>query len=127
MIVNIEIAPGELIDKITILEIKLARITAPAQRENVAREYALLSLALEVVPPSPELARLQGALKTVNETLWGIEDDIREHERRQDFGAEFINLARAVYRTNDERARVKRAINDLLNSNLIEEKAYADY
>jgi hypothetical protein len=124
----IEVSPGELIDKLTILEIKLREIGDKAKLANVRREYDLLSGALDAaVAPSAALAKLQAELKAVNEALWQIEDDIREQERRQDFGAEFIRLARAVYRTNDERARLKRQINELLNSRIVEEKAYATY
>ena len=127
MILKIEVAPGELIDKITILEIKLARISDEEKVRNVQREYALLTQVADVVLTSPEITVLRSELKQINEVLWRIEDDIREQERRQDFGPEFVRLARAVYRTNDERARVKREINRLLNSTLVEEKAYAPY
>ena len=78
-------------------------------------------------PPSAELARLTAALKVVNETLWQIEDDIRDCERAKDFGPTFIRLARAVYQTNDRRAALKREINTLLGSNLVEEKSYKPY
>ena len=127
MILKIEVAPGELIDKITILEIKLARISDEEKIRNVQREHALLTRVADVVSTSPELTMLRSELKQINETLWQIEDDIRERDRRQDFGPDFVRLARAVYRTNDERARVKREINRLLNSTLVEEKAYAPY
>jgi hypothetical protein len=127
MILKIEVAPGELIDKITILEIKLARMSDEGKLSNVQREYAVLTRVADVVLANPELTTLRSELKSINEMLWQIEDDIRERERRQDFGPEFIRLARAVYRTNDERARVKREINRLLNSTLVEEKAYAPY
>jgi hypothetical protein len=127
MILKIEVAPGELIDKITILEIKLERIRDEEKVRNVQREYALLTQVADVVLTSPEITALRSELKQINEVLWRIEDDIREQERRQDFGPEFVRLARAVYRTNDERARVKREINRLLNSTLVEEKAYAPY
>jgi len=127
MILKIEIAPGELIDKITILEIKLARLSDKEKISNVQREYALLMRVADVVSTNPEITMLRSELKSINEMLWQIEDDIRERDRRQDFGPDFIRLARAVYRTNDERARVKRVINRLLNSTLVEEKAYAPY
>jgi hypothetical protein len=127
MILKIEVAPGELIDKITILEIKLVRMRDEGKLSNVQREYAILSRVADVVLANPELTTLRSELKSINERLWQIEDDIRERERRQDFGPEFIRLARAVYRTNDERARVKREINRLLNSTFVEEKAYAPY
>ena len=127
MILKIEVAPGELIDKITILEIKLARMGTRRSSGNVQREYAVLTRVADVVLTSPEITMLRSELKSINEMLWQIEDDIRERERRQDFGPDFVRLARAVYRTNDERARVKREINRLLNSTLVEEKAYAPY
>jgi hypothetical protein len=124
----IEVSPGELIDKLTILEIKLREISDKGKLANVKLEYDLLAQALDAeVAPTASLAALQAELKAVNEALWKIEDDIREQERRQDFGPEFIRLARAVYRTNDVRARLKRQINELLNSSIVEEKAYASY
>ncbi len=126
--ISVELAPGELIDKITILEIKLERISDAAKLANVRLEWETLASARDAaVPPSAELDRLTGALKTVNEALWGIEDDIRDCERAQNFGEKFIELARSVYTTNDERARIKRQINDLLGSRLVEEKSYAAY
>jgi tetratricopeptide (TPR) repeat protein len=122
----IEVAPGELLDKITILEIKSALITDAAKLRNVRLELAELSaLCREGLPSSPELAELTAQLKAVNERLWKIEDEIRECERDQDFGPRFIELARSVYRENDRRAALKRAINDMLGSRLIEEKSYA--
>jgi hypothetical protein len=128
MILNIAVAPGEVIDKLTILEIKRERMSDRSKLANVEHEYALLAKTLAAnVPPNAALAVLRDELKAVNETLWQIEDDIREQERHKDFGARFVELARAVYRTNDERARLKRRINELLGSSLVEEKAYADY
>jgi hypothetical protein len=126
--VRVEIAPGELLDKITILEIKSERIEDPAKRANVARELAILMACRDrALPATAELAALTEELKTVNQELWGIEDEIRACEARQDFGAGFIALARAVYRTNDRRARIKRRINGLLGSAIMEEKSYTDY
>lgn len=128
MAIKIDVAPGELIDKITILEIKKANITDPAKRRNVAHELAVLTRTLDAeVPASEPLRELRAQLKAINETLWQIEDDIRDHERKKDFGPRFIELARAVYRTNDQRAAVKRQINELLQSDIIEEKSYAAY
>lgn len=122
------IAPGELIDKITILRIKSERISDSAKLENVRRELDVLSRTRdEAVPESAEMTRLEQALKTVNEALWEIEDDIRDCERDKDFGDEFIRLARAVYITNDKRAALKKEINLLLGSSIVEEKSYADY
>lgn len=126
--VTIEIAPGELIDKITILEIKAARIGDPGKLANIRVELEVLSAARDrVLPASPELARLADALRAVNEALWVIEDDIRDCDRAGDFGERFVDLARSVYRTNDRRAALKKEINLLLGSHLIEEKSYQPY
>ncbi len=126
--VAVEIAPGELIDKITILEIKRARIGDPDKLANVAHELALLSAARErALPASEALAGMTDELRTTNEALWDIEDRIRACEARAEFGAEFVALAREVYRTNDRRAAIKRRINELLGSAIVEEKSYAPY
>ena len=126
--VKIDISPGELIDKITILEIKSERIGDPAKLANVRRELAVLAAAQdEALARSVDLDRLTRDLKTVNETLWEIEDKIRLCERAGDFGPDFIALARAVYRNNDQRAALKRRLNDLLGASLIEEKSYEGY
>jgi hypothetical protein len=126
--VTIEIAPGELIDKITILEIKSERIEDAKKVANVRIELETLEASRDAtLPASPDLTRLTAALKAVNEELWVIEDDIRDCERAEDFGPEFIRLARAVYKTNDRRAALKREINELLGSRLIEEKSYQPY
>jgi hypothetical protein len=128
MAIFVEIAAGELIDKITILEIKLDQINETAKRANIRREYELLNAVLqEQITPGEQLSALTAALKAANQELWHIEDDIREHERAKDFGPEFIALARSVYQTNDRRAALKREINALLQSAIIEEKSYADY
>jgi hypothetical protein len=124
----VEIAPGELVDKITILEIKRVRITQPDKLRNVEVELATLDDARsKAMPPSEELRRLTDQLREVNEALWVIEDDIRQCERDGDFGTRFIDLARSVYRQNDKRAALKRQINDVLGSKIIEEKSYAKY
>ena len=126
--IPIQIAPGELIDKITILEIKLERIVDAEKLANVQHEWDVLTASLAShTTPSDDLTALTAELKKINETLWVIEDDIRDCERGGDFGPTFIALARAVYRTNDERACLKRAINDLLGSDLVEEKSYKAY
>ncbi|MEO1459105.1 MAG: DUF6165 family protein [Pseudomonadota bacterium] len=126
--VTIEVAAGELVDKITILEIKTERIADAAKRANVARELeTLVAARAAALPASEALETLTAALKRVNEALWQIEDDIRDCERAGDFTERFIALARAVYRTNDERAALKRRINDLLGSRLVEEKSYRPY
>ncbi len=128
MTIMVEIAPGELIDKITILEIKLEHIRDKDKLVNVRHEYEILTGVLKKeVAQSDALSRLTAALKDVNAELWRIEDDIRAQERAKTFGADFVALARSVYRTNDRRAAIKREINDLLNSAIIEEKSYAAY
>ncbi len=125
---RLKFAPGELIDKITILEIKSEQITDAAKRHHVGTELAVLVEARDhAMPDSAELTRLAAELKAVNETLWRIEDAIRLCERDEDFGPRFIALARSVYHTNDRRAAVKRQVNELLGSRLIEEKSYATY
>ena len=127
-IIMVEISPGELIDKITILEIKLERIKDATKSANVRTEWQVLTNARdETIEASPDLDRLTAELKQVNESLWEIEDDIRECERNKDYGPKFVDLARGVYVNNDQRSRIKRAINDLLGSRLIEEKSYAAY
>ncbi|HLH11158.1 MAG TPA: DUF6165 family protein [Methylovirgula sp.] len=128
MPILVEIAAGELIDKMTILEIKLAEIRDPEKRANIRREYAALSQVWRrEIPASQALSRLTAALKEVNAKLWDIEDAIREQERAGTFGPEFVDLARQVYRTNDRRAELKREINRLLDSAIVEEKSYAAY
>ncbi len=126
--IKVEIAPGELIDKITILDIKSERIDDPDKLKNVRHELAILKTTQEdSMPSSPELDELTAGLKAVNEKLWVIEDDIRLCEGAKDFGEKFIELARAVYVTNDERARLKREVNELLGSAIVEEKSYKPY
>ena len=124
----VEIAPGELIDKITILQIKSERIVAADKLKNVRVELEVLAAARDAaMPATAELADLTAQLKQINEALWDIEDAIRDCEREQDFGPKFIELARSVYHSNDRRAALKRQINELLGSKLIEEKSYAAY
>jgi hypothetical protein len=126
--ISVDISPGELIDKITILEIKLERIEDDAKLGNIRIEFDTLTRARdEAISPSDELSALSAKLKRVNEALWEIEDDIRDQERAKTFGDEFIKLARGVYVTNDERMEVKREINEFLGSRLVEEKSYAAY
>jgi hypothetical protein len=125
--VLIEVPPGELIDKITILRIKAERIADPAKRVNVEEELKTLTSArARFLPEDPEIARLEACLAGVNQVLWQIEDDIRNCERAGDFGPRFIELARAVYKTNDRRAALKRKINLHLGARLIEEKSSKD-
>ena len=119
---------GELLDKIAILQIKSERMTDATKLANVRKELeALSSTWLEHPAAQHEIVDLRADLKAVNERLWDIEDDIRHCEQRQDFGAEFIRLARAVYFENDERARIKKQINLALGSSYVEEKSYQDY
>ena len=126
--VSVEISPGELIDKITILEIKIERIKDAAKLGNVRTEWESLTAARDgALGKSAELDRLTAELKEINVRLWEIEDRIRDCERAKDFGETFVELARGVYRNNDRRAHIKRAINALLGSRLIEEKSYAAY
>jgi hypothetical protein len=126
--VSVPISPGELIDKITILEIKVRQIRDEQKLANVRNELTLLLAARDAaIEPSPELDALSAALKSVNEQLWQIEDGKRDCERRKEFGEQFIELARNVYFKNDERAAIKRRINQLLGSQIIEEKDYRAY
>jgi hypothetical protein len=123
--VRIPVAVGELVDKITILEIKAERIVATAKLRNIRCELRLLSAIWKrhgVRVPGLDL--LIKELKRTNEILWTIEDEIRDCEKRQDFGPRFIELARAVYRNNDRRSALKRRINQLSGSAIIEEKSY---
>ena len=121
----IPVSWGELADKISILEIKRERLRAPDAVANVMRELAALMRVLE--PVGPRIAAERAALAAVNTRLWEIEDAIREKEAAQDFGPDFVALARSVYRENDARGRVKAAINRRLGSTLVEEKQYAQY
>jgi hypothetical protein len=128
MRIKVEISPGELVDRLTILEIKQERIADPSKLENVRRDYAALRDAAGAqLDRIAGLAALAAELKAVNGTLWNIEDDIRVHEARGDFGASFVALARSVYRTNDRRAALKRRINDLAGSDIPEEKSYRSH
>ena len=128
MDIKVEISPGELIDKITILEIKIEKISDPDKLKNIKNEYRLLQQTYEeCIPASQEIRRLISKLKAVNEKLWMIEDDIRDCERRKDFDKGFIELARSVYKNNDTRARLKREINMILDSKIVEEKSYRKY
>jgi hypothetical protein len=124
----VPISPGELIDKITILEIKSQRMTDAAKLHNVRTELALLTDTWRASPFAATDIRAEwDALRKVNGDLWDIEDRIRDKERDGAFDQVFIELARAVYVTNDERAALKKKINTKLGSTLVEEKSYADY
>jgi hypothetical protein len=119
---------GELIDKITILEIKEQRLSSPQGVINVRNELAVLGRAVAELKLAPgALGALKQRLKAINEKLWEVEDAIRAKEAAKDFDPQFIELARAVYFHNDERGRVKREINELLKSGLVEEKQYTPY
>jgi hypothetical protein len=124
----VPISPGELLDKITILRIKAARMTDPTKVRNVRLELDLLEKTWRDSGAAiPEVAADEAELQRVNEALWDIEDKIRDKELAQAFDAEFIELARAVYVTNDERAAVKKRINVALGSRIVEEKSYKPY
>jgi len=127
MLVRVPVSVGELLDKISILRIKTQRIEDPAKVANVKRE--LDALDTEVAAMDIEQNLVEGfleELEAINGELWVIEDDIRACEARQDFGEEFIRLARAVYRTNDVRAKIKKRANEATGSELTEEKSYVD-
>jgi hypothetical protein len=126
--IHVPISPGELVDKITILQIKSDRMTDPAKVANVRTELGLLQSTWQSSPHSQtDISHEWSELRRINEALWDIEDKIRDKERAQEFDQEFIELARAVYVTNDERAAVKKAINTKLGSRIVEEKSYAKY
>lgn len=126
--IQIPISPGELLDKISILDIKQAAITDSAKRHNVMRELNALNDARRHHIPDTEAIQLfYQQLKTVNQTLWDIEDAIRDCERAKDFSDQFIKLARSVYITNDQRAQLKKEINQHLGSTIVEEKSYTSY
>ena len=124
---KVEISNGELLDKFSILEIKMGNITDPSKLTNVENEYRELTSDCTDLLRNSAISSLYAELKSVNQRLWIIEDDIRECERRKDFGQEFISLAREVYFTNDDRARVKKEINLASGSSLVEEKSYQVY
>lgn len=124
-VMKIEVSNGEIIDKLTILEIKLENISDPGKMANIRKEYStLLPVAGSIIDLNDHLVN---ELREINQKLWNIEDLIREKESKVDFGPEFIELARSVYINNDERARIKREINRNTGSKLVEEKSYQDY
>jgi predicted nucleic acid-binding Zn-ribbon protein len=124
----IPISWGELVDKITILEIKQINIKSLNALSNINKEHSYLN---EIIENQTDLAELIKDLKIqlldINKRLWQVEDDVRDKELRQEFDAKFIELARSVYRLNDERAKLKKTINQTLNSELVEEKSYKDF
>ncbi|MFQ6022012.1 MAG: DUF6165 family protein [Acidiferrobacterales bacterium] len=126
--ISIPVSIGELIDKITILEIKSERVDDIEKLKNINKELALLSSTWNSSSyAASEISKERAQLKSVNETLWDIEDQIRLKEAQGQFDETFIELARAVYINNDKRAAIKREINTILGSDIFEEKSYADY
>jgi uncharacterized protein YukE len=127
-IIQVPVSPGEVLDKITILEIKSERISDVGKLANVKRELELLQAAWQQsVEEDETVRRIHDELKTINEALWEIEDDIRDKERAREFDQVFIGLARSVYVTNDQRANAKKELNVYLGSEIVEEKSYQDY
>jgi len=126
--IQIPISPGELLDKITILQIKAERIEDPYKVKNVKVELdLLLNIWTQTVTNDAEIEALTKELMSTNKKLWVIEDDIRDEERNKQFGERFIELARSVYIANDDRANAKKKVNLYLNSSIVEEKSYQDY
>jgi hypothetical protein len=124
---KVEISNGELLDKFSILEIKMGNITDPAKLTNIKNEYRELTSDCTDLLRNSTISSLYSELKSINQKLWVVEDDIRDCERSKDFGPQFVSLAREVYFTNDERARVKKEINLASGSPLVEEKSYQAY
>ncbi|MCF6350824.1 MAG: DUF6165 family protein [Flavobacteriaceae bacterium] len=122
---KIEVSNGEIADKLTIIEIKLKHIKDEEKLKNLRNEYVVLDKAVSKIIKKEH--ELYIALLNINQELWNIEDAIRDLERAKDFGDVFIKIARAVYFTNDKRSDIKRQINELTGSNLIEEKSYQKY
>ena len=128
MSIQVEVSLGEFLDKLTILQIKADRITDPQKLKNVNNELNALLKTWRQSPFSKSaIDKELEELRSINEKLWDIEDDIREKEAKNNFGDEFIELARSVYVTNDQRAEIKKRINQKLGSGIIEEKSYSDY
>ena len=126
-VISVPISPGELLDKITILEIKMAQIQDENKLKNIHTELSLLNEVAEKLLSLKKISDLKQELKYVNQDLWKIEDDIRDHEKGKNFNDQFIELARSVYIKNDRRAELKKTINLELGSTLIEEKSYRQY
>ncbi len=124
---KVEISNGELLDKFSILEIKMGNITDPSKLANVENEYRELTSDCTNLLRDSKISSLYSELKSINQKLWVVEDDIRDCERSKDFGPQFVSLAREVYFTNDDRARVKKEINLASGSSLVEEKSYQAY
>ena len=124
---KIEVSNGEILDKYSILEIKLEKITDHNKIRSVETELGLLDKAFKTMNNRSDVDKKYRQLKDINLKLWGIEDCIREKEKQKDFGDEFVQLARSVYYTNDERAKIKYAINQVTDSKVFEEKSYEEY
>lgn len=124
-LMKIEVSNGEIVDKLTIIEIKLKHIKDSEKRKNLQNEYEVLDAAVaQIIKKDHEYYK---ELLKINQELWDIEDTCRDLERAKDFGAEFIKTTRSVYFTNDKRSAVKKQINELTGSNLVEEKSYQKY
>lgn len=128
MSIKIEVSYGELLDKISILEIKSAQVKDPTKLANVNFELAkLLEVRQDHIPVNEETEGFFVQLRQINEALWLVEDQLRDKERNKQFDKDFVELARSVYKLNDERARLKRELNARLGSELVEEKNYRPY
>ena len=124
---KIEVSNGEILDKISILTIKKDRITDKAKRENIYNEFTTLLPYFDMIVNTPELGDYYYKLHEVNRELWDVEDELRELETSKTFNSKFIELARSVYYLNDHRAEVKKQINILSKSDIVEEKSYSEY
>jgi hypothetical protein len=124
MIVYVPVSVGELVDKITILQIKLAHARKPEQAQHIATELAELNQVLIRLDLPVDIAQETAQLYAVNQELWDIEDAKRQHEKRQVFDSTFVELARAVYIKNDTRAQIKQSINSVTHSHIVEQKIY---
>ncbi len=122
---KLEVSNGEIADKLTIIEIKLSKITDPAKLANIRNEYEVVNDAMSTIMEKSH--PLYRQLYEINSQLWIIEDHIRDLERAKDFGDDFIQTARSVYFINDDRSDVKRRINEITGSSLFEEKSYEEY
>ena len=123
-----EISPGELLDKISILEIKLEKVKNESSQKKIKKEYKILKeIQNSCIEPTDKIKNLFQSVKNINIELWNIEDKLRIYEKNKDFGKNFIELARGVYFNNDKRAKVKSEINEILESNIREIKQYIDY
>ena len=123
-----EVSPGELLDKISILEIKLEKVNDKNSQEKIKKEYKILKeIQNSSIELTDKIKNLFRSVKSINLTLWDIEDKLRIHEKNKDFGKDFVELARGVYFNNDKRAKIKSEINEILGSNIKEVKQYVDY